>query len=856
MGIPLFLHNEEAYRKASSMLESSGKAAVIHPTGTGKSFIGFKLAEEHPESRIVWLSPSEYIFKTQMENLQAVSPDTKFDNIRFITYTKLMLMDQRDMMDYKPDFVVLDEFHRCGAKEWGNSLEIFLGLFPEAKILGLSATHVRYLDNQRDMAEELFEGHIASYMTLGEAIALGILESPYYVISVYSYQQELERYQKRIEGLRSDGYKSENLKTLDMLRRSLEQADGLREIFRKYIKEKNSKYILFCANREHMEEMISHAGEWFGDIDSKPHIYQVYAEDSAADQTFAEFKTDTSEHLKLLYCIDMLNEGIHVDQVDGVVLFRPTTSPIIYKQQIGRALSASRGKRPIIFDIVNNFDSLYSISSIQEEIDLAVVYYRERGEGKRIVNGRFEIYDEARESRKLFDELERSLSAPWEICFQAAKKYYEEHGDLNVPKRYQTPDGISLGLWIITQKRVRNGQIPGNLSDAQIERLDTIGMVWENRLEANWEKYFDAAKAYFQEHGNLDVAANYVTEDGLTLGRWIVQNRQHRAGNIRAGLMSDERIRRLDSIGMIWDKNSYLWEQNFHEAEKYYKRHGNLDVPFSYKTESGLGLGHWIYQLRRRKAQAEYSFLTEDQIARLDEIGMLWDKGHESVWEKNFAYAADYARENGNLEVPVTFETKDGFALGKWIYNQRLRYVENKMSASQIQKLEHLGMTWNMKQPWDERYELAKEYFEKYGNLRITQDYVTESGIWLGKWIYEQRRKRKALTQEQIRKLDAIGMDWLSRQERARENQYEAAEQYFIKHGNLRVPDDYRTADGKSVKAWLNTQRRKQKNGQLSAAEYKRLSDLGMKWSQSDHEKISSWKNHSGDTNFSAEVNG
>ena len=64
------------------MLKTAGKAAVIHPTGTGKSFIGFKLCEDFPEKRVVWLSPSEYIFKTQMENLRkngAKEPD----NIRF-----------------------------------------------------------------------------------------------------------------------------------------------------------------------------------------------------------------------------------------------------------------------------------------------------------------------------------------------------------------------------------------------------------------------------------------------------------------------------------------------------------------------------------------------------------------------------------------------------------------------------------------------------------------------------------------------------------------------------------------------------------------------------------------------------
>lgn len=62
----------------------------------------------------------------------------------------------------------------------------------------------------------------------------------------------------------------------------------------------------------------------------------------------------------------MLNEGIHVDDVDGVILLRPTVSPIIYLQQIGRALSAGSEKTPVIFDLVNNFDSLYCIDCLKK----------------------------------------------------------------------------------------------------------------------------------------------------------------------------------------------------------------------------------------------------------------------------------------------------------------------------------------------------------------------------------------------------------------------------------------------------------------------------------------------------------
>lgn len=75
MSISLFKHNRIAYNAAVSMLTETGKAAIVHPTGTGKSFIGFKLCEDNPKSMICWLSPSEYIFKTQLENLVATGAD-------------------------------------------------------------------------------------------------------------------------------------------------------------------------------------------------------------------------------------------------------------------------------------------------------------------------------------------------------------------------------------------------------------------------------------------------------------------------------------------------------------------------------------------------------------------------------------------------------------------------------------------------------------------------------------------------------------------------------------------------------------------------------------------------------------
>jgi len=267
------------------------------------------------------------------------------------------MINEEKIDEIHPDFIVLDEFHRCGATEWGKSVEKLLASCKKAKILGLSATNIRYLDNQRDMADELFEGCIASQMSLGEAIARGILPTPTYVISMYSYKEEMERLQKKVDAEKNGARKERQEKILEHLRRSLEQADGLDEVFARHMKHKDGRYIVFCADKEHMNEMISHTKEWFRYVDDAPHVYSVYYDNPETSQAFRGFKEDRSEHLKLLFCIDMLNEGVHVDGVAGVILLRPTVSPILYLQQIGRGLSAGRGEeeQPIIFDIVNNY---------------------------------------------------------------------------------------------------------------------------------------------------------------------------------------------------------------------------------------------------------------------------------------------------------------------------------------------------------------------------------------------------------------------------------------------------------------------------------------------------------------------
>ena len=755
--IKLYSHNQKAYALAVTMLEDTKKAAIVHPTGTGKSFIAFKLCEDHPDKTICWLSPSEYIFSTQLENLYQATNGFKPNNIVFFTYAKLMGMSKEEIQAIHPDYIILDEYHRAGATFWQKGVEQLLFTYADVPVLGLSATNIRYLDNQRDMAQELFDGNIASQMSLGEAIVCGILNPPKYVLSMYYYQNTLEKYERRVKKTKSKVARDNAEKCLDELRRTLEKAEGLDVIFKKHMTDPHGKYIVFCSNKEHMDQMMKHT-EWFSKVDKEPHMYSVYSSDPGADKVFKDFKEDNdNNHLRLLYCIDALNEGIHVDDINGVILLRPTVSPIVYKQQIGRALSASKKTNAVIFDIVLNIENIYSIDSIKEEMQVATSYYRSLGEADQIINEKFKVIDEVRNCRELFEKLNDALTATWDMYYASAKQYYKENGNLEVPARYITEEGYALGSWLNNQKAIRKGTIVGKLTEDQIQKLD--------------------------------------------------------------------------SIGMIWDSLDYFWEQNFRLAKEYYLTYGNLDIPTNYKSTDGKHLGNWI--LRQRQLNKSNS-LTEEQVNKLDSIGMDWMDRVDRIWENGFIEAKNYSEEYGNLSVPKNYRSNTDFPLGIWIQRQRSLYKNNKISENRIKRLTDVGMNWNPDN-WESRFNLAKQYYEEHGNINISQKEVIQ-GVWLGKWIVSQKKAMQEgkLTNEQIEMLKTLPMEEVGRKDNRWWSMYEEAKKYYLKFGNLNIPMGYLTSSGKKLSDWIIRQRRNYKLGKMTSEHKEKLDEIGFIWDLSN----------------------
>lgn len=768
MAVQLFEHNQRAYAAVEAMLSSTRKAAVIHPTGTGKSYIAFRLIEAHAEARFLWLSPSEYIFKTQRESLAHSDPEMTLENVRFLTYAKLMLLSPAQIEDLEPDYIILDEFHRCGADRWGEGVQALIQAYPDAYLLGLSATNIRYLDNQRDIAQELFDGNVASEMTLGECIVRGILPKPKYVTTVFRYQQELDKLQTRIANVKAPALRSVHQASYDALRRALEQADGLDVILKKHITNRQGKYLIFCSGYAHLQEMRYMTANWFRAINPEVHTYIAYSSNPETSAAFRSFKADSSGALKLLFCIDMLNEGVHVKGISGVILFRPTMSPIVYKQQIGRALTSGDSSTPLILDVVNNFEGLYSISAIQKEMDEAVLILREIGEGDQIRVERFTVEEQVHDCAMLFEKLQESLAAPWTHYFHAAQQYFRANGHLNVPKNYDTPEGLHLGQWLCTQRTLyRNSRY--RMTKEQIDKLESIGMQWQRREDLQWEKNYQAALRFYEAHGHLRVNSRYVTPEGIGLGRWISNVRQRYQMPESAGGLSHDQIQQLEQSGMIWDSTQAQWEHHFGWAAAYYDEYGHLDVPVSFVTEDGFPLGRWLSQLRTAKRGKSKHRLTEAQVQQLDGISMVWEKRGDTAWWECYRQAKAYFEQHGNLNVSSTYVTQDGFALGKWLGRQRYAYQNPKKSNSVLTEdraamLREIGLVLEKPDLWEYRYGLVRQYADSHGDLRIPANYKTSDGVWLGKWLYYQKRElleapsESKLTSSQREKLLELGI--------------------------------------------------------------------------------------------------
>lgn len=417
----LYPHNQRAYNALLKMLRVEDRACVIEPPGCGKSFIALRLIEDNPDKEFLWLGPNSYVFAEQRANFEHEGASLP-KNVTTMTYAAAMTKARSGQLRVQADYVILDEFHHCGAPEWGKGVDAILEQCPNAKIVGLSATEIRYSDNERNMAHELFFGNVALKMPFEEAWIRGILPFPTYVCALYDSASTLGDLIARIDEIKEERRRGSLRGQYEKLRRAIDLADGLDIVFEKHLVKKNSKIVVFCSGVQHIEELYLLRHQWFKRVNESIHTYRTYDANPLGEKDYDDFKRDDSDALKVLYCINQLNEGVHIKGIDAVVMVRPTQSPVIFKQQLGRALDVGGGRTPLVFDLVNNLESAGSIIPFQRSLESLHGSLAARGESELFDPKDFVIYDELKDARFLLSELRDAISPNVEMMAQVRPK--------------------------------------------------------------------------------------------------------------------------------------------------------------------------------------------------------------------------------------------------------------------------------------------------------------------------------------------------------------------------------------------------------------------------------------------------
>lgn len=836
--------NEAAFQKAVQSLETLNRAAVFHPTGTGKSCIAWKVVEAHPQTTFFWLVAGAQRLALRQAELTRYNGGTLPGNVRFCDCEKLAAATPEQWVrlgEQKPGCIVLDCYHELSAVCWAQSVQKLLRMCPQAKVLGLGVPNSAPVCAA---AQELFADCIVSHMTVAEAMAAGTMPVPSaYAALLWPQEEELATLRARIKNLCMPKGDTSLRVQYEELSWSLRQVENLTVLLPRLLSDTSGHYLVLFESAAYQEKLGTELEQLLRTVDPAVRFYaadHACFADSAAVETFL---SDTAPGPKVLLCVNAPGVQQPLEGLAGVILVRQSSLMSTFKQMLCRALVAAGSRSVPVFDLVAQFEGLGNGRTLQRDCTEAMTRAGSKTPGFRQERPMQQTY-------RLYGKLRREMEARWEVLCQAAADAAVKEGTLELPRSYTIHSGVPVGKWLELQRQVQAGQRPGRLTAEQTAKLEKLGIRWNHRLEAAWEKGFASAQKYRTEHGDLLVPVRYRDKNDFALGEWIVYNRQRYLG----GNLTQNRIERLEAIGMVWSTSNDLWEQNYAAATQYYLEHGDLEVPIKYETPSGFGLGVWLGAQRAAHKAGE---LPQEQVERLDALGMDWTNRNDRKWMSLYDVAAAYYHEHGNLNVPSEYVTPDGVLLGKWVARQRYAYLNPDRSSARVTPerkalLDKLGMVWEKYDPWQERYDLALAYKTEHGDLEIPSVYKTADGVWLGSWVSRQRQAlnsgSSALSSERRKLLRTLfkgerrpsdpAADHGTVREANWERNFRSAARYARKYKHLLVPASYVDSDGVRLGVWISNLRAARKNRpdsyQVTPAHIKKLNSIGMVWDARD----------------------
>jgi len=555
-------------------------------------------------------------------------------------------MKQEVMESLQPDYIFLDEMHRALAKEWSKGIKVLLDMYPNAKVLGLSATPIRYLDRCRNVVEELFNGNLACDMSLSEAILDGILPMARYVCGVYSYQKDTESLNRKIEkSCNNEEEKKELLKELKVLKENLDKGNGVSDIFRKYVSG-NEKFVVFLKNTKHLAAMKPVIEKWFIDAGFNVRLYEIHSKNIDKDKEFLAFKEDTEDGIiKLCLSVNMVTEGIHGD-ISGVIMLRETISPNMYFQMIGRAFSCGKKTIPLIFDLVANSQFISDAvdnfpNELKGEIEKRKKEYEKESKDYEVGFDvdEFIVMDYFMDVVSGFKAIEEKLKGSWDLYIKALRQYKEREGDCLVPSDHvEVLDGksISLGRWVQSMRTVKKGKGRSLLIEERKQELDKLDFIWdENKYK--YEQNVNSCIEFYKTNGRKPSEYSKERYERKIGGFWSRNSSPSKMSRLPQWKMD-----LLKQIPSFFEKKTSRFDKFVEMAVLFKKENGHLNIK-SNDVINGYKIGQNYFDLVKYYKDKK---LTKDQIRKLKDLSIDIDVDkNEKIFKEKMLLARQAVNE-------------------------------------------------------------------------------------------------------------------------------------------------------------------------------------------------------------------
>ena len=411
----------------------------------------------------------------------------------------------------------------------------------------------------------------------------------------------------------------------------------------------------------------------------------------------------------------------------------------------------------------------------------------------------------------------------WNERYSLAKQYYEEYGNISVPQNAVYHE-FQLGIWIYKQ-RVQKRE--GVLSQDRIELLDKLGIEWNNLSEMEnaslYEKGFQHLEKFISEKGIYKIRAITVCDDGYRLGNWISNCRVR----YRRGELAKKYVERFRKLRFPLDAKDE-WEYRYEELKAYFEKNDTKQLPEKYTAYDGTDLSLWFARQKRAYKKGE---LTKEQMKKFDDIGYPFKaeksgiyKANMTKWLAKYEIVKEYLELHKGEKLDPKAEYK-GIKIIDWIRQQK-NFIQNGVFSDErvemFNELDPKTVLDNLISHWDIMYEEAVRYFDEHGVGASVKKGIIVDGSELCNWVNGEQKivngkDSTSRTSEQIEKLKKIGIEpqvndrfekqWLTR--------YEELRSFIAENGRMPLTRKIKGSEN-SIAVWLNSQKKKYKNGQMS----------------------------------------